>query len=92
MQIDYECRRCNKFVKARLFRAPFKKGSGFHFRLDCTECKGKSFIKFIGTDELQHLGINAKDIGRREKVSEQSSVTNEELNFKLDLIISHLGL
>jgi len=73
MQIDYECARCNRFVKASLFRAPFKNGTGYHFRLDCTECKEKSrnyFIKFISPGELKSLGINPRDVGERRKVQE----------------------
>ena len=89
MQIDYECYRCNKFVKANLWAAPFKRGTGHHYRLDCPECR--KFIKFIGKGELQSLGINPRDIGQRKKIVERK-VTLEELNFKLDLIISHLGI
>jgi len=61
----------------------FKNGSGPHRRLLCGIC-GK-FQKFVGKKEADdYKNINVAD-GKHE-------VTNEELNFKLDLIISHLGL
>ena len=92
MEIKFECYRCNKIVSARLYKVGFKKGTGFHNRLDCTEC-GK-FIKFIGSSELDKIspGWRGKiEFKNKKKVSEDKSILSE-INFKLDLIIDHLGI
>ena len=99
MEINYKCERCGKTVKAKLTKTAFKsldyKGKK-HNRLDCTVC-GK-YIKFIGENELSKIVSNWKDKIPSNKVSvdeknlNRQLVTLEELGFKLDLIIDHLGI
>ena len=92
MQIKFECYRCNKIVAAKLYKAKFKKGTGHHNRLDCTEC-GK-FIKFIGSDELDEISPGWEemiDFKNKKKISDDRSIL-AEISFKLDLIIDHLGI
>ena len=95
MEIKHECFRCNKIVTAIVSKVPFKKAKGrFHNRLDCTVC-GKS-IKFIGENELSKIVTNWKDKIQINNTDERNLnrqlVTLEELGFKLDLIIDHLGI
>jgi len=82
MEIDYECKRCGKVVKAIVTRSAFKSKNyegKKHNRLDCKEC-GR-YIKFIGKREL----AKHKNVGEI-----QDRVTLEEINFKLDLILEYL--
>ena len=86
MIIRYKCQRCEKEVNAKVTKSAFKsknyKGKQ-HNRLDCTEC-GK-YIKFIGQNDLDALL-------KIENTDEPAMVTLDEINFKLDLIIDHLGI
>ncbi len=85
MEIDYKCQRCNKVVKARVYKKAFKsrnnKGKK-HNRLDCTVC-GR-YIKFISQHELDNLESGSDEFSH--------TVTLEELNFKLDLILIELNI
>jgi len=105
MIIQYECPRCLKDVDASLIKTEFNAKPAnvkkynlkpYHYRLDCLEC-GR-YIKYIGEGELLGLGVNLDEIefkkspARRKKIASKHRVTMEELNFKLDLIISHLGI
>ena len=102
MEIRYQCNRCNTTVMAILTRVEFKgkpskrDGRRDHQRLDCPNCH--KFIKFIGENELSKIVTNWKDKVPKNKVSvdeknlNRQLVTLEELGFKLDLIIDHLGI
>ena len=104
MEIDYICNRCDKVVKARVYMAKFEKSTSrdkkYHNRVDCTECG--NYIKFIGDRELSDLYPNWKDeIGFKgdfingvvsKKVKKKKSAKLAEIDFKLDLILDHLGV
>ena len=59
----------------------FKNGSGPHRRLSCNDC-GR-FQKFVGKREAGNYSSTDDS---------DHKVTNDELNFKLDLIIAYLGI
>jgi hypothetical protein len=94
MEIGYRCERCEKKVTARIYLAKFKSWEGKgkdHVRMDCKEC-GK-YIKFIGKNELSNMGIDIMDLVKK-KVPKHpdTGITLKDINFKLDLIIDHLGI
>ena len=105
MEIDYLCNRCEKVVKARVYKAKFEKSSSrdkrYHNRVDCTEC-GR-YIKFIGDRELSDLYPNWRDVidyrpnvvmpgNIVKKIKKKRSARLAEIDFKLDLILDHLGV
>jgi hypothetical protein len=92
MEIRYKCERCDKEVKAKVSKKAFKSEGGKgkkHNRVDCLEC-GR-YIKFIGESELDRIKIvqNVDDFQEHPIYPEDGLA---ELNFKLDLIIDHLGV
>ena len=99
MEIQYKCKRCKRIVTAKVTESKFKslKGGGkVHNRLDCTVC-GK-YIKFIGERELYSI-LKSGDrnekysrIFKSEKSLNLNFVSLEEINFKIDLILDHLGI
>ena len=104
MEIDYICNRCDKVVRARVYKAKFEKSSSrdrkYHNRVDCTEC-GK-YIKFIGDRELSDLYPGWRDVIEFKgdfiksvvlpSKKKKKSVRLAEMDFKLDLILEHLGI
>ena len=95
MNIKYKCKRCDKVVTAIITERPFANGekpNELHNRLDCTEC-GK-YIKFIGKKELRELliSVSAYDDLPDPAYDDLPDVSLSEINFKLDLIIDHLGI
>lgn len=56
--------------------------SGPHNKLYCEKCK--RYIKFISQKELNKLSPVAGGVPEQ--------ITLEEINFKLDLILDHLGI
>ncbi len=52
-----------------------------HRKLSCYSCK--KYIKFIGKNEKYESAEDIEDI---------PGITLEEVNFKLDLILDHLGI
>lgn len=103
MIIDYTCNRCNKVVKARVYQVRFEKRSldkRYHNRVDCTEC-GR-YIKFVGDRELSDINPNWKneieiksylvEDDSVKPLKKKKSVRLAEMDFKLDLIMDHLGI
>ena len=93
MKIYYECARCDKMVEAVVYLANFKnrKNKGLMKRLDCLEC-GR-YIKFIGDKELNDIDPKWRDkTDFKEKERLENEIDLEEINFKLDLILDHLGV
>lgn len=96
MEIRYKCNRCKKIVRAVLYKTNFKNGKSDkdHKRIDCLEC-GK-YIKFISVRELDVL-VNGwrekvEHIPTPIKVKKKSRINLQDINFKLDLILDHLGI
>ena len=76
MQIQYKCFKCEKEVTVNVIKA------GPHNKLVCSECK--AYIKFISNDELESC-LSMMDF-------KSNSTLIDEIVFKLDLIIDHLGI
>jgi len=57
--------------------------SGPHYKASCEDC-GK-FIKFISKEEFVHYMGKVVD-------SQNKEVTLEEINFKLDLLLTHFNI
>jgi len=67
--------------------------SGDHIKASCPECK--KYIRFVARDNLDHgdmAMIEAFDREYEEKGITGGEPTLEEINFKLDLILSHLNI
>ena len=71
-----KCKKCNS-QNLIVKEEYFKNGSGPHRRLICADCL--AFQKFMKKTEAKNLEI-------------VRNITNEELNFKLDLILAHLDI
>jgi len=84
MEITYYCQRCKKLSRAKVTLTAFRSKNYTgkkHNRVDCLEC-GK-YIKFMGEKELRKI---------KSESAIDREITNAELNFKLDLILDHLGV
>ena len=94
MEIDYKCDRCDKTVKAKVTKKSFSGHANpkkEHIRLDCTEC-GK-YIKFIGHKEFDEISQSThKDDFEEHPDYPEDNGGLDEINFKLDLILYHLGI
>ena len=94
LEINYECKRCKKIVRAKVYKTNFKNGKSDkdHNRVDCAEC-GK-YIKFIGERELTELcpGWQHDITSKRTKIEKRSDSSAldkrlDQIEFKLDVII-----
>ena len=86
-----KCRKCGStdlVVKQEMFRD----GSGPHSRCSCVECG--SFYGFLGKEEKKKFAGQVLDgiIEPEKDKFGNSSVKLKDLDFKLDLIIDHLGI
>ena len=77
VKLNKECQHCGKFEYGVIA------ASGPHMRLNCNEC-GK-FIKFVKKTEIYEYIDEPKE-------PEEDPDILKEINFKLDLILDHLGI
>ena len=84
-----KCKKCgskNLVVNQEMF----KDGSGPHSRCTCKDCG--AFYGFLGKDEKKRFAGEILDGILEPDIKVKSSIKLKDLDFKLDLILDHLGV